>query len=169
MSNKGKEKKHGRDREVKPYLEDNQEYCYRVAFHYTANPELAKDALQEAIIKAMVHYSQLRNEKYMKTWFYRILVNECKTVLKKFPRREEFDMTWIPDTDAGDQNLKLAVNHCLESLKPQYRDIIYLRFYQGFEFQEISRNLGMRKGTVKSRYYKGMELLKMQWESESHV
>ena len=78
-------------------------------------------------------------------------------------------MTWIPDTDAGDQNLKLAVNHCLESLKPQYRDIIYLRFYQGFEFQEISRILGMRKGTVKSRYYKGMELLKMQWESESHV
>ena len=73
------------------YFEENQEYCYRVAYHYTQNSELAKDALQEAIIKAMVHYSQLRNEKYMKTWFYRILINECKNMLKKFPRREELD------------------------------------------------------------------------------
>lgn len=169
MSNKGKEKKHGRDREVKPYLEDNQEYCYRVAFHYTANPELAKDALQEAIIKAMVHYSQLRNEKYMKTWFYRILINECKNMLKKFPRREELDMNWIEDPAVHDQNLKIAVDHCLESLKPQYRDIIYLKYFQGFEFKEISRILGVRNGTVKSRYYKGMELLKMQWEGENHV
>ena len=133
------------------YFEENQEYCYRVAYHYTQNSELAKDALQEAIIKAMVHYSQLRNEKYMKTWFYRILINECKNMLKKFPR------------------LKIAVDHCLESLKPQYRDIIYLKYFQGFEFKEISRILGVRNGTVKSRYYKGMELLKMQWEGENHV
>ena len=129
----------------------------------------AKDALQEAIIKAMVHYSQLRNEKYMKTWFYRILINECKNMLKKFPRREELDINWIEDPAVHDQNLKIAVDHCLESLKPQYRDIIYLKYFQGFEFKEISRILGVRNGTVKSRYYKGMELLKTQWEGENHV
>lgn len=151
------------------YFEENQEYCYRVAYHYTQNSELAKDALQEAIIKAIMHYSQLRNEKYMKTWFYRILINECKNMLKKFPRREELDMNWIEDPAVHDQNLKIAVDHCLESLKPQYRDIIYLKYFQGFEFKEISRILGVRNGTVKSRYYKGMELLKMQWEGENHV
>ena len=55
-------------------------------------------------------------------------------------------MTWIPDTDAGDQNLKLAVNHCLESLKPQYRDIIYLRFYQGFDFRKFPEFWGCARG-----------------------
>lgn len=90
-------------------------------------------------------------------------------MLKKFPRREELDINWIEDPAVHDQNLKIAVDHCLESLKPQYRDIIYLKYFQGFEFKEISRILGVRNGTVKSRYYKGMELLKTQWEGENHV
>ena len=51
-------------------------------------------------------------------------------------------MNWIEDPAVHDQNLKIAVDHCLESLKPQYRDIIYLKYFQGFEFKEISRILG---------------------------
>ena len=151
------------------YIQEHQADFYRIAASYLKNPEDAMDAVQNAACKALEKYRTIRQPEFLKTWFYRILINECKNMLKKFPRREELDMNWIEDPAVHDQNLKIAVDHCLESLKPQYRDIIYLKYFQGFEFKEISRILGVRNGTVKSRYYKGMELLKMQWEGENHV
>ena len=59
------------------YIKKNEEKLYRIAYTYTKNQENALDVVQEAITKSLENISKLRNEEYVKTWFYRILINEA--------------------------------------------------------------------------------------------
>lgn len=67
------------------YIVENQKKCYRLAFSYVRNEEDALDIVQNAICKALEHYESLQREDAIKTWFYRILVNESLLFLKKDP------------------------------------------------------------------------------------
>ena len=68
------------------YVKENQEKLYRVAFSYSKNEEAALDIVQEAITKALKNINKLREENYIKTWFYRILINESLQYIKKNKR-----------------------------------------------------------------------------------
>ena len=59
------------------YIKENQEKLYRIAYTYTKNQEIALDVVQEAITKSLGNINKLRNEEYVKSWFYRILINEA--------------------------------------------------------------------------------------------
>ena len=59
------------------YIKENQEKLYKIAYTYTKNQETALDVVQEAITKSLENINKLRNEEYVKTWFYRILINEA--------------------------------------------------------------------------------------------
>ena len=65
------------------YVKDNQEKLYRIAFSYSKNEEAALDIVQEAITKALKNMNKLREEQYVKSWFYRILINESLDYVKK--------------------------------------------------------------------------------------
>ena len=65
------------------YIKNNQEKLYRVAFSYSKNEEEALDIVQEAITKALKNIGKLKEEKYVKTWFYRILINESLQYIKR--------------------------------------------------------------------------------------
>ena len=71
------------DKEIIEFIKDNQEYFFRVAFSYVKNQDQALDIVQEAIVKALQKRYTLRHIEYLKTWFYRILVNECFATIKK--------------------------------------------------------------------------------------
>ena len=65
------------------YIIENQNKFYRLAFSYAHNKEDALDIVQNAVCKALDHYESLKNADALKTWFYRILVNESNYFLKK--------------------------------------------------------------------------------------
>ena len=65
------------------YILENQERFYRIAYSYTGHQEDALDVVQTAVCKALESYETIRNEDAVRTWFYRILVNECLVVLNK--------------------------------------------------------------------------------------
>ena len=65
------------------YILTNQERFYRLAYSYTRNQEDALDAVQNAVCKALEAYEHIRNTGAIKTWFYRILVNESMQILKQ--------------------------------------------------------------------------------------
>lgn len=50
---------------------------YRLVFSYVQNRDAALDVVQEAVVKALTKVDTLREPAYLKTWFYRILLNEC--------------------------------------------------------------------------------------------
>lgn len=68
------------------YILENQDRFYRVAYSYTRHQEDALDVVQSAVCKALEAYESIQNEDAVKTWFYKILINECLAVLKKRKR-----------------------------------------------------------------------------------
>ena len=68
------------------YILENQDRFYRVAYSYTRHQEDALDVVQSAVCKALEAHESIKNENAIKTWFYRILINESLTVLKKRKR-----------------------------------------------------------------------------------
>ena len=63
-------------RQLNEYIIAHQEDFYRLAFSYVKNRDAALDVVQESIVRALSKSDSLRQPEYMKTWFYRILLNE---------------------------------------------------------------------------------------------
>lgn len=68
------------------YIVENQDKFYRLAYSYVHNKEDALDIVQSAVLKALDHYQALRDENAVRTWFYRILVNESIGLIKQRKR-----------------------------------------------------------------------------------
>ena len=68
------------------YIKENQEKMYKTAFTYVHDRDEALDIVQESIAKALQNINKLKYEEYVKTWFYRILINESLQHIKKNKR-----------------------------------------------------------------------------------
>lgn len=144
------------------YILENQDRFYRVAYSYTRHQEDALDAVQSAVCKALEAYESIKNEEAIRTWFYRILVNECLAVLKKRKRisltaddleREEvyYEKGYEQDDD---------IERELDRLEMDVQGIIKLRFFEELSLKEISCITGLNLNTVKTKLYRGLKQLK---------
>lgn len=143
---------------------ENQNKFYRLAFSYVQNQEDALDAVQSAVCKALEHYKEVKNRSAVKTWLYRIVVNESIAILRERGRtvlsgdemqREE------PYEEKGfeqpDEDLYTHINR----LDQDVQEIIKLRFYEELSLQEISQIMEMNLSTVKSKLYRGLKALRL--------
>ena len=144
------------------YILENQDRFYRVAYSYTRHQEDALDAVQSAICKALEAHENIKNADAIKTWFYKILINECLTVLKK---RGKVVLT--ADTVAQEEVYYEKgyeqggdIEQELEKLEMDIQVIIKLRFFEEMSLKEISGITGFNLNTVKTKLYRGLKLLK---------
>ena len=91
------------------YVTENKEKFYRMAFQYVKNEEQALDIVQDAIIKALTNLHKLKNEEYIKTWFYRILINECLQAIKKNKKENVFNIDEY-NISTKDENIVEMIN-----------------------------------------------------------
>lgn len=144
------------------YILENQDRFYRLAYSYTRHQEDALDAVQSAVCKALEAHENIRNADAIRTWFYRILVNECLIVLKKRKRisfvaddlkREEvyYEKGYEQDDDIESE---------LDRLEMDVQGIIRLRFFEEMSLKEISCITGLNLNTVKTKLYRGLKQLK---------
>lgn len=152
------------------YIKENQEKLYRIAYTYTKNQEKALDVVQEAITKSLENINKLRHEEYVKTWFYRILLNEAIKATKN-------DKTFV-DYDSVEKELhinshenelveKIDIYETIQKLNEKLKTVIILRFFENLKIEEIAYITKTNSNTVKSRLYKGMEEIKKEIERRS--
>lgn len=144
------------------YILENQDRFYRVAYSYTKHQEDALDAVQSAVCKALEAYKNIKNEDAIKTWFYRILINECLTGIKKRNKViltadvvEQEAVYYEEGYEQGDD-----IEQELEKLEMDVQGIIKLRFFEEMSLKEISSITGFNLNTVKTKLYRGLKLLK---------
>ncbi len=144
------------------YILENQDRFYRVAYSYTRHQEDALDAVQSAVCKALEAHENIKNADAIKTWFYKILINECLTVLKK---RDKVVLT--VDTVEQEEvyyekgyEQEGDIEQELEKLEMDIQVIIKLRFFEEMSLKEISSITGFNLNTVKTKLYRGLKLLK---------
>lgn len=146
--------------ELETYITENQESFYRLAYTYVKNRDAALDVVQNAVVKALTHVDTLREPSYLKTWFYRILVNEGLTYIRKNKRiipTEDFWETAAPEEDVPE---KLDVYAAVERLSPKLRTVVVLRFFEDMPLQEIAAVTGLNLSTVKTRLYHALKVLR---------
>lgn len=73
------------------YIKENQDKLYKIAYTYTKDKDLSLDVVQESITKALEHIGSLKHEEYVKTWFYRILINESIKSSRKNKKLEAYE------------------------------------------------------------------------------
>lgn len=154
------------------FVQENQYKFYRLAYSYVKNQEEALDLVQEAAVRALQKLPTLRQPAYMKTWFYRILVNECLTYLRRQKRMATalpFEEDLLPQPTAEVTPLEML--SLIEKLEPELKTIIFLRFYEEMKLEEIAKVTETNLSTVKSRLYRALRLLRLEIaeEEESYI
>ena len=146
------------------YITENQKMFYRLAYSYAQNREDALDVVQNAVCKALEHYDELRNGAAVKTWFYRIVVNESLSILRE--RRKtvqtggelQEEETYVEKGfEPPDEDLYEQINR----LEMETQEIIKLRFYEELSLREIAEVMEMNVSTVKTKLYRGLKTLKL--------
>ena len=144
------------------------------------NMELAKESSQNAFVKAYFGLKNFKGNSKFKTWFFRIVVNEAKDVLRKEKSRglykfvetqkndEEGEsiLELIPspgrspkeefEVSEAKENLERAINQ----LPPKEREVFVLRYLQDLSIEEVAGTLNLAVGTIKAHLFHGFEKVK---------
>lgn len=154
--------------EINSYILKNKEKYYRMAYSYVKNKEDALDIIQDAIVKALKYQNSLKDIAYFNTWFYRILINTCKTHLQKQKRYIDVEDDYIENYQPPvyDHYKTFELEDALDHLSYNEKTIILLRFFNELELKEISVIMGQNLSTVKSTLYRALKKLKPLLEKE---
>ncbi len=140
---------------------------YNYLLRIVTNREDALDLTQDVFLKAYQNMKKLEDAGRFAPWIFRIAHNEAYSMFRK--RRLESDEE-VPEGSAGGMTvagssvypieLQLAVGTALGRLNHDQREVVLLKVYQGFKFNEIAEILDCPVSTVKSRLYTALDLLK---------
>ena len=160
---------------------------YGLLYRLTENVEEARDLTQETFLRAFQSINHFRGESDLRTWIYRIAINQARNRWRWWRRRRRDATVSIDEPEIGGGRLGLvatlksttakdpeqdtlasererALKKALGTLKRVYREAVILRDIEGFAYEEIATTLDISVGTVKSRLARGRQELRRKLE-----
>lgn len=162
------------DREEKDFILEKIMIEYgnelvRLAFSYVKDTEIAKDMVQNTFIKCYKNLESFRFDAQIKTWLYRITINECKDYLKSWNYKmiqvksfiNETAKSILPSTEKTVINKynNEEIKDTIFSLPKVYREVVYLYYYDSLNTEEIAKVLDIPANTVKTRLRRAKQRL----------
>jgi RNA polymerase sigma-70 factor (ECF subfamily) len=125
------------------------------------DPELARDAVQDALIRAWRDLPGIRDPERFDAWLHRIVVNACLDLARRRKRRPiEVELSPLHHPSTADASAVVGqrdlIESVLRSLDPGGRAIVVLHYYLGMPLTEVAATLGIPVGTVKSRLHRAL-------------
>jgi len=158
---------------------------YGLLFRITQDTEEASDLTQETFLSALKAISKFRGEADLKTWLFRIAINESRNRFRWWKRRRR-DVTISLDVTIGESNTPLSETFSSDALNPEektlrgerekilrealnelpeiFREAVVLCDIEGLSYEEIAQTLEVNIGTVKSRIARGRDELRRKLE-----
>jgi RNA polymerase sigma-70 factor, ECF subfamily len=129
------------------------------------DPELAKDAVQDAYLRAWRDLPGLRDPDRLDAWLHRLTVNSCLDAARRQRRRPiELELTPITPSSIGDVTGLVAdrdeLEHAFRRMAADQRAVLVLHYYMGLTVPAIAETLGIPSGTVQSRLWRAREALR---------
>jgi len=154
---------------------------YALLYRLTDSPDEAADLTQDTFLKALRSMRHFRGDARLKTWLYRIAINESRNRFRWWKRRRR-DLTISLDSALGDSETPLStmipdrgptpeevtlskereyeLSVALGELSPAFREAVVLCDVEGLSYEETAAVTGVGIGTVKSRISRGREQLR---------
>ena len=101
----------------------------------------------------------MKEPKFFKTWATRILINECKLLIRSGSKLTELENVKNEPNEEIDY-MTIAVKQLIEKLDENHRDVVILYYFDDYSIKEISQILEIEEGTVKSRLSRARDELK---------
>lgn len=129
------------------------EVCRAVALT-TGDPALARDAVDEAMVRAYERWATVGLYRNPEGWVYRVAVNWAYSRLRRM-RRSVLRAT-TPDRPVWDAPVDPDLGAALAALPRRHREVLVLRFHRDFTVPEVAAALRIPEGTVKSRLHRAL-------------
>ena len=143
-----------------------REKAFYHAISWLNNREDALDACQESFTRAFGAITRVRELKRFYPWFYVILRNCCMNILADRKMNSKINDGISQDTDTADtgkdanaltdierREENRNIHEILHSLKPEFMEILILKYFNDMNYEEIGTLLNIPRGTVMSRLY----------------
>lgn len=156
-----------------------QDKIYNHCLRMLRNAHEAEDLTQETFLRAYMHIESFDDDRKFSTWLFRIASNLTIDRLRK--RKPDYYLDAevkegkgltmysqlassisTPIEEAESKELKRFIYSEIEKLPPIYRQVIELRFFEGFSLKDMSEVLNAPTGTVKARLFRARKTLKKQ-------
>jgi len=159
---------------------------YGLLYRLTENTEEARDLTQETFLRAFQSIGQFRGDSDLRTWIYRIAINQARNRWRWWRRRHRDSTISIDAADANGNAALInklssgnssnpeqgalahererALRKALSGLRRVYREAVVLRDIEGVAYAEIAVALDISVGTVKSRLARGRQELRRKLE-----
>lgn len=127
--------------------------------------DLARDAVQDAYLRAWRDLPGLRDPERFEAWLHRLTVNACLDVLRRRRRRAiEVELSPMLHPAAGDAAEAIEdreyLDDALRRLTPEWRAVVVLHYYLGMPLPDVAVVLGIPTGTAKSRLHRALGLMR---------
>jgi len=176
----------GDDAAFEILVNERSSEIYGLLYRLTGNGEEARDLTQETFLRAFQSISHFRGDADLKTWIYRIAINQARNRWRWWRRRRRdetvsIDSTGVdgrqslvatlraesssdPEQDTLAHERETALRTALSGLRRAYKETVILRDIEGFAYEEIAAMLEISLGTVKSRLARGRQELRRKLE-----
>ena len=138
------------------YLDD----VYRTVLSCCKNKENAEDAVQNAFLKLLNTDTEFTDDEHIKRWLIRAAINECKNGWKSFWHRNKVSFDDLDTEPSYRDNTHEELLGTLEKLPKNYRAVIHLYYYEGYNVREISEILDISQSNVQVRLKRARDKLK---------
>lgn len=148
------------EQEVNNAIEQYSDMILRLCTVYLKNEADAEDIFQTVFLKYALYKKPFESREHEKAWLIRVTINACKDLLKSFSHSRTISMEDLSAYSSQMTQEHYAVMEAVWSLPKQYRDVIYLHFYEGYTAPEIAGILKRNPNTVYTHLHQGKKLLR---------
>jgi RNA polymerase sigma-70 factor (ECF subfamily) len=155
-----------------------REDVFRICLGMARNVADAEDLCQEVFLKAFSRWGDIRQPEARRVWLLRIARTTCLDYHRRRRRMPTVPLEDAPENSAADRRTPgsaLESRDALRRLKgvihrlPQkHREVFILREYGGLSYEDLSRTLGIRRGTVMSRLSRARQAVASAMEVGNH-
>lgn len=155
-----------------------QRRAYGVALGVVGNSADARDACQDAFVRAYLNIRQLDEDAHFGRWLHRIVVNVCIDQLRRRRLVDEYDERTCddeyaaafpsPDRAFARGELRDRILAALGTLAPMHRTILVLREIDGLSYSAIAAHLDVPIGTVMSRLFNARRKMQILLHDDDH-
>lgn len=145
-------------------MRQNEDALHHMAWSMLRKNEDVADAMQETVLKAYRSISSLREPNYFRTWMFRILINECNTLLRGRKRTvavSDFPIAASPANDYDRVDLRDAVDR----LDEKQRTVVILHYFEDLSVAQTAQTLELTESAVKTRLMRARAALMQKIKS----
>lgn len=143
------------------FIRDNKENLYRITYFYLKDENESLNIIKKSLKEACDKLDTLEDVEEIKTWFYRILIQECEAKLKGFKSLCEVN---LEDYNITLEELNILKNmelyYAIDELPLKLKTVFVLKFFENFNLDEIAVITKCSIRAVQHRLNKSLKILK---------